>query len=72
MLKLQYIKYLSIHYIETIVVVAIVLLTLSVFASGYIYRNDIAYLLKQGKAMDYDSRQEVVKLLRFLMLLCMY
>ncbi|WP_239404224.1 FtsX-like permease family protein [Erysipelatoclostridium sp. An173] len=42
-------------YIETIVVVAIVLLTLSVFASGYIYRNDIAYLLKQEKAMDYNS-----------------
>ena len=61
-------QYLNVHasiykisintYLETLIVIIIILATLSVFASGYIYRNDISFLLHQEKAMDINPNNE--------------
>ena len=37
-----------------------ILVALCVFASGYIYRNDISSLLQQEKAMDFSDKRKLV------------
>lgn len=44
---------------QTLIVVVIILVTLCVFANGYIYRNDISSLLHQEKAMDFNNKQRI-------------
>ena len=50
----------SAAFMQTIVVVAMILVALCVFASGYIYRNDISSLLQQEKAMDFSDKRKLV------------
>ncbi|MFQ6794542.1 FtsX-like permease family protein [Thomasclavelia sp.] len=57
-------------YLDTILVVAIVLATLSVFACGYIYRNDIAFLLQQEKSMDLTTSNSGT--IKPLLCICLY
>lgn len=45
----------GIVYGQTLIVLAIILLIISVFASGYIYRNDLLTLLNQEKTMDFKG-----------------
>ena len=46
-------------YTQTLIVVAVILIILCVFAGGYIYRNDISTLLQQEKAMDFSDKRKL-------------
>lgn len=46
-------------YSQTLIVVTVILVILCVFASGYIYRNDITTLLQQEKAMDFGDKRKL-------------
>lgn len=46
-------------YFHTLVVVAMILVCLCVFANGYIYRNDISDLLQQEKAMTFKNQRKL-------------